>query len=119
MPRVILFSNLALLAGASILLGAGLARQLGSTAAPQHVLPTGWFFVLTYLCLATAAVLLVTEWFSGVRAAGVIAFGSAVVSTVLAHRDVEGAVALTVRLIVWAAVACWFYKLAYLARADR
>ncbi len=106
MPRSILASHVVLLACASLLVGA-------TTAAAQP----DWATAVAAMGAATAVVLFVTELFSGMRATATVAAAGAL--TGLAAVLADTAYAALPWALTWLAVAFWFHRLAYLARADR
>lgn len=160
MPRLLLLNHLVLLACCSIYLGTGLSLVLFQFPLEPRLtvdnydlifvqpvtLATRFFTGMTIVMLLAAAVMLVTEWFSGIAwvpLAVLAAIGTATLVTILAiipHYNVPLAAhvsdpaelrrllhgwmqlnRLRVGLwaIAWAAMAYWFYAMARKARADR
>lgn len=119
MPRSILISHVMLLLSASLLLGAATTARIQGLA-DQRPLPDSWFVTLTTVAAVTAVVLFCSEWFTGIRWAGILAVVSAVAvllgSFVWQFPD---AVLLVLWFATWAAIAGWFSRMAMHARADR
>lgn len=160
MPRVLLLNHVVLLACCSIYLGTGLSLVLfqfplepGITIDNYYLifvepvtLATHFFTWMTIVIFVTGAVMLVTEWLTGIRWVPVVvlaAIGIATLVTVriiIPHYNVRLAAHVTdaVELkrllhdwmqlnrlrvalwaVAWAAMAYWFYAMAWKARADR
>ena len=106
---------------------------------------TRFFTYMTIVMMVCAVIMLFTEWFSGLRWVPVVVLLAVVASTVLTmmiiiplNKELAAHVTDPARLkivfgqwanmnrvrvslwaVQWAAMAYWFYRLAYQARADR
>ena len=160
MPRLLLLNHVVLLACCSIYLGTGISLVFFQFPLEPRLtvdnyylifvepvtLATRFFTVMTIVMLVTGFVMLVTEWFTGIRWVPLVvlaAIGAATLVTVLliipqyndrlaAHvtdpvelrRLLHGWMQLN-RLrvalwtVAWLAMAWWFYAMAWKARADR
>lgn len=160
MPRLLLLNHIVLLACCSIYLGTGLSLVLFQFPLEPKLtvdsyylvfvepvtLATRFFTWMTIVMLATGFVMLVSEWFTGIRWVPVIvlaAIGAATLVTVLdiipnyndrlaAHvtdpKELRTLLAGWMQLnrlrvglwtLAWGAMAWWFYVMAWKARADR
>jgi uncharacterized membrane protein len=106
---------------------------------------TRFFTYMTIVMIVCAVVMLFTEWFSGLRWVPIVVLLAVVASTVLTmvviiplNKELAAHVTDPARLktvfgqwanmnrvrvslwaVQWAAMAYWFYRMAYQARADR
>ncbi len=160
MPRTILLTNVLLLLGASIHLGAGLLLVFG-TAPPEAALSaevyralfsaqasatSGIFAWISLAMLACAVLMLLSEWFSGLRFVPVVVL-AAIVAAMLATRALAlpldrslaagvadpaqhlrpllermaslNRIRLALSATEWTAMAYWFYRMALKARGNR
>ena len=142
MPRLLLLNHVVLLLCCSIYLGTGVSLVifLAPVAAASH-----FFTAMTIVMLICGLIMLATEWLSGLRwvpaivlvavilAAGLTMFAIAplnarIVAGTSDLAELKNVVQQWSRLVriravlwtvEWIAMAYWFYRLAYLARADR
>ncbi|SEL60761.1 hypothetical protein [Rhodococcus maanshanensis] len=120
MPRSLLWSHLLLLLCASLLMGAGLTAALSDEATGPRPLPDGWFLALSLIALLTGLLMMGTEWLSGLGWPPRVAVVAGLAATAIAYKtDSLSSVAVVLWFVQWAAVAYWFYRLAFDARADR
>jgi hypothetical protein len=112
MPRLLLLNHVVLLLCCSIYLGTGVSLALFD--APFTTAPR-FFTIMTIVMLICGLVMLATEWLSGLRWIPVVV----VLAVVLATALTAPAVRFALWIIEWIAMTYWFYRLAYLARADR
>jgi hypothetical protein len=112
MPRLLLLNHVVLLLCCSIYLGTGFSLVL--MVAPLNA-ASQFFTTMTVVMLICGLIMLATEWLSGLRWVPVVVLVAVIVATVL--TSIAGRFALWI--IEWVAMAYWFYRLAYLARADR
>jgi hypothetical protein len=159
MPRLLVFNHVVLLLCCSIYFGAGVSLVFFQFPLEpkltvdnyylmfvEPVTPATQFFTyMTIVMLICAGIMLVTEWFSGLRWVPVVVLLGVVVATVLtiaviiplnnelaAHVTDAGRlktvfgrwadmnrVRVALWAVQWAAMAYWFYRLALTARADR
>lgn len=135
MPRLLLLSQVLLLFCCSLCLGAGAAAEhwgASLTGAAAMTVPGHVVGGLSIAMVATAALMLLGEWFTGMRWTALIvllAVAAAAWLTFVAipgHAgEAGGALGLLfrVRLALWAlawlGTTCWFARLAAAARADR
>ncbi len=159
MPRLLLLNNCALFLFCSVYLGTGVTLVFfqfplePELTVDNYYLPfvepvtlaTQFFTYMTILMLITAAIMLVTEWFTGKKWPPLIVILGVIIATVLtvywilplnarlaAHitdpaelksvfsewADLNR-VRVSLWAIQWAAMMYYFYSLAYEARADR
>lgn len=160
MPRLLLLNHVTLLACCSIYLGTGVSLVFFQFPLEPKMtvdnyylifvepvtLATHFFTWMTIVMLTTGFVMLVTEWFTGIRwvpLVVLVTIGTATLVTVLVIIPnynyrlaqhvadtaelrvlLEGWMALNrLRVVLWAvawaAIAYWFYAMAWKARADR
>ncbi len=120
MPRSILVNHIVLLFSASLLFGAATGARLQGLAEQERPLPDGWVLTFTIVTVVTAIVLFCSEWFTGIRWAGIVAVVAAV--TALLGSSVwqlPGGALLVLWFVLWCATAAWFARIAFRARADR
>lgn len=120
MPRLVLLNNVLLFLACSILLGAGLSLVLQRPVAPMAA-PV--LTALAILMLVTGLVMLLSEWFTGIRIVPLIVLLALAGWTALplfpigvAERDRIAGALWTVQ---WAAMMYWYCRMAAQARADR
>jgi hypothetical protein len=118
MPRSIVFSNVVLLLCVSALAGSGailLVAAHGDVKLDMEILR--W---LAYVAVATAVVMVATEFLAGVRWPPVFALGATVVGLILmlGHDTVPRASACA-WVAAWLGVVTWFTYLAARARENR
>lgn len=114
MPKLVLISNGVLLLALSLILGAAASATVSGVPVPDH-----WLFrALTFAMWVTAAIMLVTEMFSGLRW---LPFVTVLCVTVAAFQDGPhaGSVTMVSWSIAWLAIAGWFGILAYRHRENR
>jgi hypothetical protein len=122
MPRLVLLNNVLLFLACSILLGSGISLVLQRPVAPAaSVAPL--LTALAILMLVTGLVMLLSEWFTGIRFVPLVVLLALAAWTALpltplgeADRDRITGALWTVQ---WAAMMYWFCRLAAQARADR
>lgn len=120
MPRSLLVNHLVLLLCGSIMLGAGIGVLMLDVQVGGRPTSDGFFLALTIIIGVTGAVMAVTEWFTGIRWVPIVALLAYLASTVTSYRsDAVGWPSVLLWFVTWAAVAYWFYRLAFAARADR
>jgi len=159
MPRLLLVNNIFLAMCASIYLGTGvslvffqLPLEPKLTIDNYYLIfvepaetATQFFTYMTILMLISGVIMLVTEWFSGLRWVPVVVLLAVIAATLLTefyifpvNKELEAHVTDPARLKVlfgqwanmnrirtaiwaveWAAMAYWFYCMARDARADR
>ncbi len=120
MPRSIMVNHIALLLSASLLFGAALGARLQGLGEQQRPLPDGWLLALTILTVVTAVVLFCSEWFTGFRWSGIVAVVAAVAALLGSYVwQLSGGVLVVLWFVIWFAVAAWFARMAFRARADR
>jgi len=159
MPRLLLLNNVVLFLCCSIYLGTGvsliffqfpLEPQL--TPSNYHMIfvepvenATRFFTYMTVVMLVTGLVMLVSEWFTGIRWVPIVVLAALVASTVLTiyfifpyNKELAAGITDPARLryifakwadmnrirvslwvVEWAAMMYWFYRMAWQARADR
>ncbi|SDD54875.1 hypothetical protein [Rhodococcus tukisamuensis] len=120
MPRSLLWSHLVLLGCASLLAGSAVAAALTPGGSGPRPLPDGVFLAVSLLALVTGLLMAGTEWLSGLGWPPRVAVVAGLVAMAVAYQsDSLGAVAVAAWCVQWCAVAYWFYRLAFDARADR
>lgn len=159
MPRLLLLNDVLLLLCCSIYLGTGfslvffqLPLEPQLTVANYQLIfvepvtaATRFFTSMTIVMLICGAIMLATEWLSGLRWAPAVVLIAVVVATALTvwviiplNNELAAGVTDPARLktvfhewanlnrvrfalwtIAWAAIAYWFYRMALKARADR
>lgn len=159
MPRLLVLNHVLLLLCCSIYLGTGFSLvffqfpiEPNLTVDNYHMIfvepvtaATRFFTYMTIVMLICAAIMLVTEWFSGLRWVPVVVLLGVIVATVLTmvviiplNKELAAGVTDPARLkivfhdwanmnrvrvslwaIQWAAMAYWFYRMALQARSDR
>lgn len=159
MPRALLINHVLLLLFCSIYLGTGVSLVFFQfplepklTVDNYYMIfvepvtaATRFFTYMTIAMLITATIMLVTEWFSGLRWVPVVVLLGVVAATVLTmiiiiplNKELAAGVTDPARLKVvfhewanmnrirvslwavqWAAMAYWFYRMALKARSDR
>ena len=159
MPRLLLLNNVFLLMCASIYLGTGaslvffqLPLEPKLTVANYYLMfvepterATQFFTYMTILMLISGTIMLVTEWFTGIRWVPVAVLLAVIAATLLTefyifplNKELGAHVTDAARLKVvfaewtrlnriraaiwaveWAAMAYWFYRMALQARSDR
>ena len=159
MPRTLLLNHAILFLCCSIYVGIGVTvvffqiplepRLTTDNYAMIFVEPvahaTRFLTYMTVVMLITATVMLLTEWFTGIRWVPVVVLLGLVAATVLSvfvlfdyNRELSAGITDPERLayvfsrwaalnrirfalwaVQWAAMMYWFYRMAFLARADR
>lgn len=159
MPRLLVFNNVLLLLFCSIYLGTGVSLVFFQfPLEPKLTIDnyylifvepvtnaTQFFTYMTILMLITGVIMLITEWFSGLRWVPVVVLLGVILATVLTiaviiplNKELADGVTDPARLkavfnqwanmnrtrvalwaIQWVAMAYWFYRMALKARADR
>jgi hypothetical protein len=159
MPRLLLLNDVFLLMCASIYLGTGISLVFFQLPIEPNltidnyylifIVPvqnaTRFFTYMTILMLISGAIMLVTEWFSGLRWVPIVVLLAVIAATLLTeiyifplNKELEAHVTDPARLKVlfgqwattnriraslwavqWAAMAYWFYCMERDARADR
>jgi hypothetical protein len=120
MPRLVLLNNVLLFLACSILLGAGISlvlqRPVASAAPPMLT-------ALAIVMLVTGLVMLLSEWFTGIRIVPLIVLIALAGWTALPwlplDQAVRGRIAGALWTVQWAAMMVWFCTLSAQARADR
>lgn len=138
MPRLMLLSQLLLLFCCSLCLGAGAAAEhwgASLTGAAAMTLPGNVLGSLSIAMVATAALMLLGEWFTGMRWTALLVLFAAAAAAWLTFVTIPGCaghlggpgpglghlfrIRLTLWALAWFGTACWFARLAAAARADR
>ena len=159
MPRSLLFNNAILMLCCSIYLGTGVTLVFFQLPLEPVLTPDSYYLVfvkpvqlatqfftwMTVVMLVTGLIMLVGEWFSGIRWVPVVVLAAVIASTALTvlaifdlNRELAAGVSDPVRLkallhtwsgynrvraalwaVAWLAMMVWFYRLAQQARADR
>ncbi len=159
MPRVLLLNNAILMACCSIYLGTGISLVFFQFPVEPYLTPdnyalifvgsvqraTEFFTWMTILMLVTGVIMLVTEWFSGLRWAPMIVLAALIASTLLTTQYIfvyngrlaEGItdpaeladvfskwatlnrIRVSLWVVEWLAMMGYFYVLGMRARADR
>ncbi|QNJ95324.1 hypothetical protein HZU40_14495 [Mycolicibacterium fluoranthenivorans] len=116
MPKLIVVVNLLFLLCFSVLAGASVPALLDAgPAVPRHVVAA-----VTVTGAVTGTVMLLTEIFSGIRWAPVVALASLATGWFVMGDDAAAPTGSAVAwLIGWCAVATWFGYLAFQGREDR
>jgi hypothetical protein len=122
MPRLVLLNNFLLFLACSILLGAGLSLALGRPITPVVAAPP-MLTVLAIVMLVTGLVMLLSEWFTGIRIVPLVVLLALAGWTALPLTPLEPAVreriAGALWTVQWLAMMYWYCRLAAQARADR
>jgi hypothetical protein len=158
MPRALLLNHVVLFLGCSIYLGTGISLIFFQFPLEPKLTPdnyslifiepvmnaTRFFTWMTIVMLVTGVVMLLTEWFTGIRWVPAVVLLAIIAATLLTiygifpvNKELEEGIADPARLksvfhtwanlnrlrvslwvIEWAAMMYWFYKLAWQARAD-
>lgn len=122
MPRLVLLNNFLLFLACSILLGAGLSLALGRPAAPVAA-AAPMLTILAVVMLVTGLVMLLSEWFTGIRLVPLIVLLALAGWTALPWLPMEQGdrdrIAGALWTLQWAAMMYWYGRLAAQARADR
>lgn len=122
MPRLVLLNNFLLFLACSILLGAGISLVLQRPVAPAPMV-TPFLTALAILMLVTGLVMLLSEWFTGIRIVPLIVLLALAGWTALLFLPIEVAnrdrIAGALWTVQWAAMTYWHIRLAAQARADR
>lgn len=159
MPRLLLLNDVFLLMCASIYLGTGVSLVFFQLPLEPKLTIDNYFMIfvepvenatqfftyMTILMLISGVIMLVTEWFSGLRWVPIVVLLAVILATVLTemfifplNKELEAHVTDPARLkvlfgqwanmnriraslwaIQWAAMAYWFYRMALQARSDR
>jgi len=159
MPRLLALNNSVLFLCCSIYLGTGISLIYFQFPVEPQLTPQNYYLIfvdpvtratefftyMTIVMLVTGLVMLVTEWFSGLRWVPVVVLGALIASTLLTlygifPHNVSLAAGITdpqklaetfaawanlnrIRVslwcVEWAAMMIYFYKLTIQARADR
>lgn len=122
MPRLVLLNNVLLFFACSLLLGAGISLVLQRPVVPLAS-AANLLNAVAILMLVTGLVMLLSEWFTGIRWVPLVvllALGAwtALPFIALAPAD-RDRVAGALWVVQWAAMTYWFCRLAAAARADR
>ncbi|HEV7661826.1 MAG TPA: hypothetical protein VGO55_18445 [Allosphingosinicella sp.] len=122
MPRLVLLNNFLLFLACSILLGAGLSLALGRPVAPAAAAPP-MLNVVAIVMLMTGLVMLLSEWFTGIRLVPLVVLLALAGWTALPWLPMEQSdrdrIAGALWTLQWAAMMYWYSRLAAQARADR
>lgn len=121
MPRLLLLNHVVLLLCASIYLGTGVSLALFRFPLEPA---THFFTYMTVLMLICAVIMLATEWLSGLRWVPVVVLLALIAAAALSHFAIApqgnwSRVRIALWVVQWAAMAYWFYRMAWQARADR
>jgi len=159
MPRTLLFNHVLLFLCCSICVGTGVFLvlfQCGLGPAPESGIVAAlfagpaahaatFFKAMTVLMLLTGLVMLLTEWFTGIRWVPIVVLAAVIAAAVLTKVCIfpysqelaqgisdpdrlafvldewaeHNCLRLALWAVAWAAMMYWFYRLAWLARADR
>jgi hypothetical protein len=159
MPRLLLLNHVVLFLCCSIYIGTGVSlvffqfpvepRLTPENYAMMFVEPvayaTQFFTYMSIVMLVTGSVMLLTEWFTGIRWVPIVVLAAIIASTALTilfifpyNKELNAGISDPERLkyvfakwadlnrirvslwtIAWAAMMFWFYRMAWLARADR
>lgn len=159
MPRSLLLNHAVLFLCCSIYLGTGVSLVFFQLPLEPKLTPdnyamifvepvanaTEFFTWMTLVMLVTAGIMLVTEWFSGIRWVPIVVILGIIAATLLTiffifdyNQELSDGVTDPERLKVvigrwgtlnrirvslwaveWLAIMYWFYRMAFLARADR
>ncbi|MGJ8623887.1 MAG: hypothetical protein ACSHW1_14085 [Yoonia sp.] len=159
MPRILLINNVILMLCCSIYLGTGISLVFFQFPIEPQLTPdnyslifvdavqraTDFFTWMTLVMLVTGAVMLVTEWFSGLRWVPIVVLSALIASTwlttqfIFVHNDALAAgitdpdvlaetfakwaslnrLRVTLWCIEWGAMMFYFYALGVRARADK
>lgn len=159
MPRLLLLNHVILFMGCSIYFGVGIFLVVFQLPLEPRLTPDNYALVfvepvqnatqlftwLTVMMYITAFIMLITEWFTGIRWVPIIILLALTTATVLTvvflfdyNRElIEGIrdperlravfhnwahwarVRVAFWVIEWCAMTYWFYRMAFLARADR
>jgi len=159
MPRLLALNNAVLFLCCSIYLGTGLSLILFQFPVEPQLTPDNYYLIfvdpvrratefftsMTLVMLATGALMLATEWFSGLRWVPIAVLGALIASTVLTlygifpHNEALAAgiddprqlaetfaawadlnrIRVSLWCVQWTAMMIYFYKLAIQARADQ
>lgn len=159
MPRLLALNNAVLFLCCSIYLGTGVSLIFFQFPVEPQLTPdnyylifvdpvrraTEFFTLMTLVMLATGALMLATEWFSGMRWVPVLVLGALIASTLLTlygifpHNKALAAgiydprqlaetfaawanlnrIRVSLWCVQWTAMMIYFYNLAVQARADR
>lgn len=158
MPRFLLLNHVILFLCCSIYLGTGVSMvffqfPLEPKLTPDNyamifvepvALATQFFTYMTLVMLVTAFIMLVTEWFSGIRWVPVVVLLAVVAATLLTifyifdynheltagitdperlkyvfhHWAALNRIRVSLWAVEWLAMMYWFYRMAFKARAD-
>jgi hypothetical protein len=122
MPKLVLLNNFLLFLACSILLGAGISLALGRPIAPAAA-PASMLTVLAIVMLVTGLVMLLSEWFTGIRIVPLIVLlalaGWTALPLLPLGEAMRGRIAGGLWTLQWAAMTYWHIRLAAQARADR
>ena len=137
MPRLLVLNHVLLLLFCSIYLGTGVSLVFFQfpiepklTVDNYYLMfvepvtnATRFFTYMTILMLITGVIMLITEWFSGLRWVPVVVLlgvtDPARLKMVFGQWANMNRVRVALWAIQWAAMAYWFYRMALQARADR
>jgi hypothetical protein len=159
MPRTLLINHCILFLCCSIYLGTGVSLVFFQFPLEPKLTPdnyylmfvepvtnaTRFFTYMTIVMLVTGFIMLVTEWFTGLRWVPVVVLLGIIVATLLTIyfifpynkeladgiRDLErlkivfakwasmNRIRVSLWAVQWAAMMYWFYRMAFTARADR
>ncbi|HVQ09059.1 MAG TPA: hypothetical protein VMS43_11565 [Allosphingosinicella sp.] len=159
MPRLLLLNHVVLFLCCSIYIGTGVSLVFFQFPLEPRLTPdnyamifvepvtyaTQFFTYMTIVMLVTGAVMLFTEWFTGIRWVPIVVLAAVVASTALTilfifpyNKELNDGISDPERLkyvfskwadlnrirvslwtVSWVAMMYWFYRMAYLARADR
>jgi len=159
MPRLLLLNHVVLFLCCSIYIGTGVSLiffqfPLEPKLTPDNYMmifiepvhnATVFFTYMTMVMLVTATVMLLTEWFTGIRWVPIVVLLALIAVTLLTvlfifpYNEVLNAgirdpaylremfakwanlnrIRVSLWVVMWLAMMFWFYRMAYLARADR
>jgi Domain of unknown function (DUF1772) len=159
MPRLLLLNHVVLFLCCSIYIGTGVSLVFFQFPLEPKLTPenyamifvepvayaTQFFTYMTIVMLVTGSVMLLTEWFTGIRWVPIVVLLAIIASTALTilfifpyNKELNDGISDPERLkyvfakwaglnrirvslwtVSWVAMMYWFYRMAYLARADR
>ena len=159
MPRILLLNHCLLFLCCSIYLGTGISLVFFQFPVEPYLTPdnyslifvdpvqraTHFFTYMTYLMLLTALIMLVTEWWTGIRWVPLIVLLCIIAATLITilflfpynHELADGIkdperlktvfhqwaqlnrIRVSIWIIQWSAMMYWFYRLAFQERRDQ
>lgn len=123
MPRLLLLNHALLFLCCSILLGAGLSLFCLDPAPAWGAAAARCLDILALIILVTGLIMLLSEWFTGIRWVPLVVLlalaGWTMLPILSVAADDRDRIRIALWAVQWAAMMYWFCRMAAAARADR